>query len=244
MAELERELVELGRRLEFPPTPNLASAVRARLGERRRPWFAVHRRALALGFALLALAIGVAFAVPPARTAILRVFGVGGVEIKLVERLPATPVGKRLRLGDRVTLTEARRRTDFPVRVPQAGGFADPDAVFVSDAVPGGSVSFVYGSETRPRALLTQFEATAGAFAQKSVGPGTRLELVRIGGVGGYWLEGKPHTFAFRNRNGVIQFGTLRLARNTLIWERGGVTLRLEGDLTKAEALRVASSLR
>jgi ABC-type transporter Mla MlaB component len=38
--------------------------------------------------------------------------------------------------------------------------------------------------------------------------------------------------------------GTLRLARNTLIWQRGSVMLRLEGELTRAEALRIARSVR
>jgi len=38
--------------------------------------------------------------------------------------------------------------------------------------------------------------------------------------------------------------GSLRLARNTLIWQRDGVVLRLEGQITRAQALRLASRLR
>jgi hypothetical protein len=33
-----------------------------------------------------------------------------------------------------------------------------------------------------------------------------------------------------------------RLAGKTLLWQDGEVTLRLEGDLSKAEALRIARS--
>jgi hypothetical protein len=36
----------------------------------------------------------------------------------------------------------------------------------------------------------------------------------------------------------------IRLARNTLLWEHGPLTLRLEGDLSLAEALRIARSFR
>jgi anti-sigma factor RsiW len=35
-----------------------------------------------------------------------------------------------------------------------------------------------------------------------------------------------------------------RLARNTLVWSRGPVTLRVEGDLSREEAERIARSVR
>lgn len=36
----------------------------------------------------------------------------------------------------------------------------------------------------------------------------------------------------------------MRLAGNILIWEQGNLTLRLESDLPKGEALRIAESMR
>ena len=79
MPELERDLREVGRLLAFPPEPDLVPAVRARLGEAPRPWpFAARRRVLVLALAALVVAIAAAFAVPPARTAILRFFHIGG----------------------------------------------------------------------------------------------------------------------------------------------------------------------
>jgi hypothetical protein len=246
MPDLERQLEDLGRSLAFPPTPDLASSVRRRLaGEERRRFRLPARRPLAIAAAALAAGIAVAFAVPPARTAILRVFGVGGVRIERVDRLPAVSVARRLRLGRQMSLAEARARARFRVRVPRAGGFDDPDAVYFSDAVPGGLVSFLYGSETRPLALLTEFETEPGfPHIDKSAPPGTRLESVSVGGDRGYWLEGEPHLFAFRNRAGATQFGRLRLATNTLVWQHDGLTLRLEGKLTKSEALDIAESTR
>jgi hypothetical protein len=35
-----------------------------------------------------------------------------------------------------------------------------------------------------------------------------------------------------------------RLAKSTLVWSRGPVTLRLEGDMTREEAERIARSVR
>ena len=68
MTELERALVRLGDELAFPAAPDVSARVLARVAEpppRRR------RRALVLVLAVLAVAIGAAFAVPQARTAIL-----------------------------------------------------------------------------------------------------------------------------------------------------------------------------
>ena len=108
MAELERELRALGPALEFPPGPDLVPAVRARLAgpERRRPfaW-----RSVMIAIVALVLALGIAFAVPPARSAILRFLGLRGVRIELVEKLPEVRPSGRLHLGDRLSLERAQK---------------------------------------------------------------------------------------------------------------------------------------
>ena len=44
--------------------------------------------------------------------------------------------------------------------------------------------------------------------------------------------------------NGQTQFEEQRLAGNTLLWDRGdGVLLRLEGELDRDEAIRIARSV-
>jgi hypothetical protein len=243
MPDLERTLAELARDVDFPSTPDLVPGIRARLAPSPRRRRFLGRRGLAIAVASLAAAIGVAFAVPQARTAILRVFGVGSVSVRVVDELPEAPPGGRLVLGDRVLLADARRRVSFPVAVPAAEGFAEPDAVYLDDGVPGGIVFFLYGTLDRPTALLSQFSAT-DVFAEKSVGPGTTVEEVRVGRDRGYWIEGAPHTFAFTDLAGRTRLESLRLATNTLVWEREGITLRLEGDLDRDEAVEVAESLR
>src|SRR5215212_3420731 len=82
MTELERALVALGDELDYPPTPDLWSNVRDRL--QRRAW----GRPLVFAAVLGALALGVAFAVPPARSAILRFFHVGSATVERVDTLP------------------------------------------------------------------------------------------------------------------------------------------------------------
>ena len=147
MAELDAVLTELGRHVEFPPTPNLAPAVRRRLGE-RRSW----RRPVVVALAVLVVAIGAALAVPAARTAILDWLGLRTVHIVRVEKLPPAPVIGNLDLGRPVTLAEARRRAPW-LLVPAD----EPDGAYISTAIPGGKVSLLWGTPASVRLLLTEF---------------------------------------------------------------------------------------
>jgi hypothetical protein len=62
------------------------------------------------------------------------------------------------------------------------------------------------------------------------------VEAVDVGGARGIWFAG-PHV--------VIELaGQPRLATSALLWERNGLLLRLEGRLTKQQALQIARSVR
>src|SRR3954470_12490463 len=129
MPELERDLRELGRGLDWPATPDLASAVRARLEEpRRRSW----GRPLAVALVVLAIAVGAALLVPQARTSILRFFHLGGVTVERVDKLPPTRPRGRLELGAPVSLAEAGRRLGHPILLPDGD---EPDAAFFDGAL-------------------------------------------------------------------------------------------------------------
>ena len=229
MPELEAVLSELGRYVEFPPTPNLAPAVRRRLGE-RRSW----RRPVVLALAVLVVAIGATLAVPAARTAILDWLGLRGVHIVRVDKLPPAPVIGNLDLGRPVTLAEARRRAPW-LLVPTDA----PDRVYVSTAIPGGKVSLLWGTPASVRLLLTEFRGQE-TYIEKLIEPNAEVERVDVGDLG-VWLE-QPHVLFFVDRDGRFRQNTARLAGKTLIWQQGDVTLRLEGKLSKAEALRIGRS--
>jgi hypothetical protein len=246
MSELELALVELGRRLEYPATPELTPRVRVRLAEAAPPsiW-AGRRRALALVLVVLAVAIGAVMAVPGTRAAILEFFHLRGVTIERVGELPTVPLQPnfdKLFLGEKVTLEEARKRADFEVVVPAALG--DPDAVyFQSGNPPSGMVSLVYGTPEEPRALFTEFRATVDEVIFKKVAPGTHIAQVRIDGQPGYFLSGNPHEFSYFDRRGEYRQEIIRLAGNTLLWEHGPLTLRLEADINREEAVEIARSV-
>ncbi|HEX9351845.1 MAG TPA: hypothetical protein VF877_11295 [Gaiellaceae bacterium] len=237
MAELDLALRELGRHVEFPPTPDLASGVRRRLAERRRIWW---QRPLVIALAVLGVAIGAVLAVPPARTAVLDWLGIRGARITRVEKLPPAPAVGNLDLGRRITLREARRRAPW-LLVPSAERVGAPDLVSFSAAIPGGKITLLWGTRRDVHLLLTEFRGEA--FIEKLVEPGAKVELLQVDGSRGAWVGGS-HVLVYRDRNGLVREDTSRLAGKTLLWQRGEVTLRLEGDFSKQEALRIARSAR
>lgn len=230
MPELEVALRQLGGQIEWPSTPELAPAVRSRLARRRAVW----RRPVAIAFAVLVVGVGAVLAVPPARTAVLEWLGIKGVKITRVEDLPPAPVTGNLELGRQVSLAEARRLAPWLV-VPSER----PDGAYVSDVIPGGQVTLVWGSPDRPRLLMVEFQGVA--FIEKLVQSETAVEAVEVRGHPGAWVPGE-HVLLYRNARGAMREDTARLAGKTLVWQRGDVTFRLEGDLSKEQALRIARS--
>jgi hypothetical protein len=201
--------------------------VRARLGARRpRPG------RLVLALALVVAAIAVAFAVPPARSAILRWLGLGNARIEFVDTLPNIPTRRPLDIGPRTSLADARKNVPYHVVTSELLGA--PREVHVR----GDQVAFVYDAH---KLLVTQSE---GTFFTKEVGPQTRVRQFSLNGQPALWISGARHFFGYVQHGGQTQPVELYLVGNALIWERGALTLRLEGKLSRAEAVRIARSFR
>lgn len=237
MAELEQALRALATEIEWPETPDLARTVRRRV--EGAPTRRLRSRRLAFAFAMVVVALGAVLAVPPARTAMLDWLGFGGVELRRVGELPEVPARARLVLGERVSLEDARRRAGHPVLAP-AG--SPPDAVYLDTAPPGSPVALVYGSVDEPRLLVLEFRAAP--LIEKALRFDTTVERVSVNGEPGLWIEGPEHEFFYLTGEREPSRDTQRLAGNTLLWTRGLLTLRIEGDLSKAEAIRIAESMQ
>ena len=236
MTELELQLLGLGRELELPAAPDLAPAVLARIERRPFPW----RRAAALAFAVLVVAIGAAFAVPQARTTILRWFHLGGATIERVETLP--PAVERSQaggLGRPLSRGEAERALGYRLELPPLRG-GEPRHVYVL----GDSLATVILRAYGHRALLSEFSSFGPRLLKKLALDKTVIEPVQVDGREGLWLKGGPHTLRYFNRSLGVQEQTVLIHGNVLLWLDGTLTLRLEGKLTKAQALSIARAVR
>lgn len=261
-SELEQALRELGQGLAFPPTPDLAARVLDRLDSQPpTPMPAARpRRAVWLAAAILILLLGTLALFPEVRTAIADRLGLGGVQIRWVDEVPTpAPVGTPLMLGRPVTLEEARAAVDFPILVPTAEGFADPDEVYLQGQGDDAMVSFVYPARdglpesevTGVGALLTQFRGNAERnLIEKGLRDdegtlATSLDAVVVDGKRGFWISGAPHSvFLVCHDDRECREERYRLAGNVLLWERDGITLRLESALSQEESLAIARSVQ
>jgi len=253
-AALERALRDLGRAVAWPETPDVASAVRARLDRdaevrplRPRPV----RRAVILAAAALLVVLGGLVALSPGiRAAIVEFFSLPGVRIDVEESAPptASPEAEvRPLFGRRVPLGEARREVAFPVALPSTLG--RPDEVFLLGSGPRALVTLAYrsapGIPADPEAgyalLVTELRGRPSEDLIKKVDLETRVVPVTVRGEQGYWVEG-PH-LVYVEAAGEPVADEPRIAGNTLLWTRGPVTFRLEADVPLAEALALARTV-
>ncbi len=260
--DLDAGLRALAGSIEFPPTPDLAAAVRSRVSAMSPParsrwavWTSPPSRRvqLALAVAILA-ALGLATTMtvnPGVRDAVARFLHLSGASITRVSTLPPAPavsgdLATRLSLGRLVSLDEARAAVSFRVRIPSALG--TPAAIYLSSAPAGGEVTLFYGPRVDlPRstvpeigALISEFRGDLQPdFFGKLLGPDATVQDVQVDSVSGFWIAGASHEFFYGS-----DLLSLRLSGNALLWERDLVTLRIESGLSRDRAIAVANSLR
>ena len=262
MPDLEERLIALAADLRFPATPDISSALRTRLeleapttGSAAAPLFTTRRLVLA-AFIILAIVAGVA-AYPPSRDAVARFFHIRGVSVERSPHglsspspEPAATVVERLHLGRAVSGAEAAATAGFSLPPPPAT-LGPPDAVLVRSESFGTAVSYLY----LPRAglpdphhtgvglLLTALHADYNADFFRKVAPeGTTIATVQVSGVSGYWIAGQPHGVYVGSPTDP-HLDQLRLAEDTLLWEKNGVTYRVEAAVGETAALAIGNAL-
>ncbi len=248
-AELEATLRDIGRGQKTPDAPHLAARVRARIADRReprRPWI------LALVPALITLLVlaGGAAAVEVVRLRGVDVFRVPAVTAPPRPSPSSSATARSLDLGERASFGAAQTLVQ-PLYLSSDPIFGAPDEIYLRRG-GNGQVSFVYAPQpglpagpTGHGALVTQFRGVLDtSFIGKGVGPGSRIENVRVGDAPGVWIEGQAHLFFYRDGAGNILQETLRLAGNTLLWQRGDSLMRLEAEVGRQRALEIAASFR
>jgi hypothetical protein len=255
-AELETMLSALASRIDWPATPQLkvviprqAAAMPLRLRFQAR-W------AMAAVAVLVILATLLAYT--PTRTAIadwvnLHINIRRTTALPTPSPLPSGTLGSNLGLGTQTTLDGAQANVKWHVLVPSQLG--TPDAVYLllpPDGASGGEVSLVYGtssgipvsSETGVAVLVTEARGSVNEqFFGKTLSEGTTIEQVTVNGHQGWWISGQPHMFVFIDSDGTPRFETLRLATNTLVIDDGGTIVRIEGHMTRSQALQIAGTL-
>ncbi len=273
-AQLATALADLGTGIAWPQPPDVRSRVLVRIEAepRRSPWWRAAwspRYGFAPALVTLAIVLLTVLAISPeTRATATDILRLRGIEIfrgpvptpsPTPSRSPGAVVTPNpfpsAGLGVLVSLDEAKARAGYPVLVPADPLLGAPDEVYLRAVPNSTAVSFVYktragipvSAQAGVAAIVTEF---AGAtvdeqFFGKVLDPSTTLEKVTVNGQPAFWIQGTPHFFFYSYGGpGQVQQETLRLAGNTLIWTQGPLLMRLEAQVDKATALRIAASLR
>ena len=172
---------------------------------------------------------------PPVRAAVADWFGFGGVMVRNSPIPGPTAAASPPPAGTATSLREARRQVDFTPVLPSALGA--PEGIEVSG--DGRVLSTSWDSERDGAIRLDQFDGRLDyTFAKTSPG----VEFTAVAGDFALWFD-EPHEVVVLDPDGSRRTETARLAGHTLIWQRGGVTLRLEADVPLARALEIAATV-
>jgi len=166
----------------------------------------------------------------------------GGARIVRVADLSPLPLHQDLEvLGRPATLAAARAQAGFSFADPPRGE-PGPDEVRLA---PGLRVSYLWRDGADARLIVTQFPGRAGdpALLKKLAGGATRIDRFSIDGDTAVWLEGGPHVVLFVAPDGLIREDHGWLAGNTLLVDRDGTTIRVEGALDRADAVDVVRAM-
>jgi hypothetical protein len=263
----EARLRDVARSFPFPPTPDLAGAVKAQLAADEsglKSGFLSVRMSRRLVWAALCLLLilGGLLAVPQVRAALAEYLQIGAVRIFMVEPTPSptpplptttpelptatprpspTPIAWLLDLAGETTLAEAEKQAGFSLRLPAyPADLGPPEHVFFQD-LGGPVVVLVWLAPDQPeRVRLSLQELGPGTFAEKG-NPGMVRET-QVNGQPAIWAEG-PYLLQFRRGNS-LDYDLRRLVEgHVLIWAEDEITYRLESNLSLEEAIQVAESL-
>jgi hypothetical protein len=253
--DFETQLRSIASGLKYPPTPNTARAVTARLHASAQPRLANRTRSLVFALVLLVSLM----LIPTVRAAVVEFIEIGIVRIfradpaPVPEESPATPVPLTAtsspplpalipfleELAGETTLGEAQAATGYPIQLPgYPADLGDPDRVFIQDA--DGPMTFLVwiDPEQPDRVLMSLHLIPEGSWAISKMGPDV-VQETQVKGQYAIWAEGP---YPIRLYNGDLQFRRM-VTGHVLIWTQGEVTYRLETDASLEEAIRIAESL-
>jgi hypothetical protein len=265
--ELERKLRELGSLIDYPPTPDVARATRNVLDEQSNARPRRFRVALptlrwaAVAFVLVVVAVptlspgmratvGDWFVAKDIQSANGSAVGSGPAERQQEANAPASGVSKSGASAtrtprfseERITLREARARMKGALLLPQTPKLGQPDEIYADGTSRQDGVVLVYRAGLPPLGnteislILTEVPGdTEPAYLAGEIAVRSRLDRVSVNGGSGYWSP------AGRRLPSPVE---RHLLGNVLLWEKGGVALRLEANLPKEQAVHIAESVR
>lgn len=238
--ELGGALRRLEPLLRKPDAPDVAAAVTTAIRAGQRP-----RRRLSRRVRLAILVAATLLMLATAAAAARLVIDVGGIRIEppaTTTPSVAPPPLTGPTFGEPTSLATASREAGFQPIVPAALG--RPDRVWIAPGDDPGSVLIAMAWLLRPD--LPRIPGTPYGASLIEVHGDAELVAKRVDtrflqlSHGGYWIHG-PHQLELLTGG---ETRTFTVTGNVVIWQRGELALRLETNLSKPDALTIASLSR
>ncbi|MPY78881.1 MAG: hypothetical protein GEV04_10345 [Actinophytocola sp.] len=218
-------------RVANEPIPRPMSRASAVVGNCAR-WLRNRKRAAATALAGVLIAGALT---PPVRAAVVEWFDFAGVVVRPDSNPPPGGAPPPPDAGSALSLGDAAALVGFAPVVPDELGAADGIEVSDDRVV----LSMTWRLDGHGVVRLDQFDGSlAPVFAKLA----HDASYVTVGGNDALWFP-SPHEVVVLAPDGTERTETARLAGRTLIWQRAGVTLRLEGTFDRARAIGVAESM-
>jgi hypothetical protein len=253
-ARWEAQVRERARDYTYPPTPDIARTVRARLHRPDR-YAPNPLLRLAVAAAVVIAVIAALWSVPEVRAAVRQILRLGAVTVLVGEetatpqpsperptptREPGDPLTSALQLSGETTLEDARAALGDALKLPMyPADLGEPDRVFrQNNRFP--LISLVWVQPDDPGIVPFVLQTVNDAGDAMKVEPHSP-QPTTVNGHRALWFE-NPHLLVFYLPSG--RGDLLRqISQNVLLWSEGGYTYRLETDQPMDEAIRTAESL-
>jgi hypothetical protein len=247
---LARALTAAAGAIEWPVTPDVAGEVSRRLlDHERHPSLARARLSLPDRRRTIVLVAAGLILLAAAALAAKVVIDLGALTI---DTLPGRPTGlpsavaSGPTLGHAATLPQAEREAGFHAPVPLALGA--PDAVWVDRSQDGARIVLAWrASPTLPAidrlpwgTVLYGFRGQMEQAAKTVFTEGNTFADAEVRGRHAIWIAG-PHELDLVTDDGA--YARYRVTGNVLVWQAGGIVLRLETSLDRVTAVQIAESV-
>jgi hypothetical protein len=90
--------------------------------------------------------------------------------------------------------------------------------------------------------MIMQFAGNSDSvWLQKHLNEGTSMDVVRVSGSDALWIEGAHNLTVMPDTTSTP---AIRSSANVLLWNRNGVTYRIESNLPLASVIEIAESMQ
>lgn len=241
----EEHILAMGKRFEFPPTPDIATLIENRLHPPPKSMMRLITIPTALVLMIACIAV---LALPDLRAIASDVLRIGGIQL-IKEEHPRESVSPETandyvdalrEIAEPVSLDVIQGELDMDIPLPSfPDDVGPPDTAFLRRADPM-MIILVWNDPVAADSIEFSLQFLPNTIDIRKYYDADP-DFVVLRRTYGYWLT-QPHLFTLRLSDGT-DFFERWIEHDVLIWEENDITFRIESDLPLETVIQIAESL-